>query len=428
MDLDRWTPCDLRQACSCPSITGNGHTDRVSTLILAMVEPSVLRWARETAGLSPLAAARKIGVADDRVDQWESGEAVPTIVQLRQAAGVYHRSLGVFFLDEPPKTFDTLRDFRRLDGTPDGAWSVDLHVEYRRAQTQREALLELHDIDDVTTPTTWMLNVVGEDDGVLAADARERLLAAGPLGLPAGAGSVYDHLNAWVAALEASGILVLATTAGRVAVLEMRAFSLYYDTAPVIMVNGADYPRGRLFSLLHEYAHLILHTEGLCDVVTDRRAVTPNRRLEARCNAIAAQILMPSSAVLARPEVMRRRDVPTSWDYAALRAAAGPFGVSAEAFLRRLLTLGRTTQEFYEGQHAEYARRYEADGDKERSSGGNWYRNKTRDFGKGFVREVTGAYSRRVIDSTTAARYLDARVGQLAELATTAALRSRPTR
>jgi hypothetical protein len=32
----------------------------------------------------------------------------------------------------------------------------------------------------------------------------------------------------------------------------MRAFSLYFDQLPVIMVNGADGPRGRMFSLLHE--------------------------------------------------------------------------------------------------------------------------------------------------------------------------------
>lgn len=58
----------------------------------------------------------------------------------------------------------------------------------------------------------------------------------------------------------------------------MRACSLYLDVLPVIMVNGADAVTGRLFSLLHEYAHLLLHTGGMCDVVTDQRATTPDRR------------------------------------------------------------------------------------------------------------------------------------------------------
>jgi len=37
---------------------------------------------------------------------------------------------------------------------------------------------------------------------------------------------------------------------------------------PVIVVNGSDAARGQLFTLLREYAHLLLHA-GLCDTVTD---------------------------------------------------------------------------------------------------------------------------------------------------------------
>jgi transcriptional regulator with XRE-family HTH domain len=73
----------------------------------------VLRWARESIGLVPVAAARKIGVPDGRVAEWEAGTAMPTIAQLRKAADVYKRPLGVFFLPEPLVDFDTMRDFRR---------------------------------------------------------------------------------------------------------------------------------------------------------------------------------------------------------------------------------------------------------------------------------------------------------------------------
>src|SRR5438034_6264295 len=121
----------------------------------------------------------------------------------------------------------------------------------------------------------------------------------------------------------------------------MRGFSLYFDQVPVIVVKGADAACGRLFTLVHEYVHLLLHMGGLCDTVTDVRATTPDRQLEARCNAIAAAILMPADAVLARPEVIARERDRTSWDYESLAAAAAPFGSSAEAMLRRLVTLGR---------------------------------------------------------------------------------------
>jgi len=391
--------------------------------IPALVEPLVLRWARESVGLSPLAAARKLGVPDDRVDLWEQGQAQPTVSQLRKAAAVYKRPLGVFFLAQPPQDFDAMRDFRRHVDATGGQWSPELHGEYRRAQLQRENALELFELEDDQPPTAWRIDDLPPDAPEAAgALARARLLAHAVVPLPSGVGTSYDHLNAWTAALEEAGVLVLATSRGGVSPSEMRAFSLYFDELPIIVANGADGARGRLFSMLHEYAHLILHTAGLCDTVTDARATTPDRELEARCNAIAAAILMAAGDVLDQPLVAARAHRPEDWTYDDLRAAAAPFGVSAEAFLRRLATLGRTTQTFYQRRRAEFLAAYEADEERTKASGGNWYRNTARDLGKGYVRRIADAYRRRVIDSYTAASYLNVKVDQIPRLAQEASL------
>jgi len=397
----------------------------VAASIPALVEPSVLRWARESIDLSPVAASRKIGVPDDRVAAWESGEEQPTIAQLRKAAAVYRRSLGVFFLSVPPKDFDTLRDFRRHEGAAAGAWSPGLHEEYRRAHAQRERALALYELEDVEPPSSWRPALLpSSSDEELATVARRALLDISPLPLPSGSATVYDHLNTWATALETAGTLVMATARGGVLPSEMRALSLYFDVLPVIVVNGADVPRGRLFSLMHEYAHLLLHTGGLCDTITDAHATTPDRQLEARCNGIAAAILMPRAAVLARPEVRARVHARDSWDYSSLAAAAAPFGVSAEAMLRRLLTLNRVDPAFYRARREEFLARYEEEEGRQQTSGGDWYRNTVRDLGKGYVRLVASAYKRRVIDAYTASTYLDVKVGQIDRLAETAALRS----
>lgn len=393
--------------------------------IPAPVETSVLRWARESCGLSALAAARKLNVPDDRVVAWEAGTTVPTIAQLRKAAEVYKRSLAVFFLSTPPEGFDTLRDFRRLDGAASGQWSPELHEEFRRAHTQRDFALELAETEEREIPDAWRITVSADDsDAEIAARIREALTEVGPLPIPPASPSPYEHLNAWVSAIEASGVLVLATRGGKVAVDEMRGMSLYFDVLPVIVLNGSDYPRPRLFSLLHEFAHLVLHTEGLCDVVTDDRPRTADRALEARCNAIAAAVLMPAAEVRARPEVVARTDIPASWDYDTLRPVAAQFGVSAEAFLRRLSTLGLVPLDLYRQRRAEFIAAHDDEADRSRASGGNWYRNAVRNLGKGYVRAVTDAHRRRVIDSNTAAIYLDAKVSQIPDLARTAELRS----
>lgn len=63
------------------------------------------------------------------------------------------------------------------------------------------------------------------------------------------------------------------------------------------------------------------------------------------------------------------------------------------------------------------------DATRARAGGGNWYRNAVRDRGKGYVRLVADAHRRRVIDSYTAATYLNAKVGQIPRLASAAAIR-----
>lgn len=213
----------------------------------------------------------------------------------------------------------------------------------------------------------------------------------------------------------------MATSGGRVRTAEMRAFSLYHDVLPVIMVNRSDAPRGRLFSLLHEYAHLLLHTGGLCDTITDTRATDPDRKLEARCNAIAAAILMPRDLVLASADVAARQNYPDSWDYSSLRDAAAHFGVSAEAFARRLLSLGRVTPTFYQARRAEFLANYER-AESASPGGGNWYRNTARDLGKAYVRRMADARKRRVIGSYLAATYLNVKVDQIDRLAEMAGL------
>lgn len=383
--------------------------------IPALVEPEMLIWARRSANLERLAAARKIQVTEDQIEGWEDGSSKPSIPQLRKTAQAYNRPLAVFYLPEPPQDFDTIRDFRRLTPGVSHEWSAALYAEIRRAHTQRETLLEIAELDDEPIAANWRAR--GDSDDGLAASARNILREHALFKPPPPSASEYEHLNYWTSGAEESGILVMTTEGGKVSVTEARGFSLYDDVVPVIMLNGADSPRPRLFSLLHEYAHLLLRTEGVCDVSTDSHPESDARQLEARCNALAAAMLMPGHEVRGLDLVAEHDG---TWALPELLEVARQFGSSAEAMLRRLVTLGLASMTEYRAFRATNPGPPSA----KKSGKGNANFTKVRDLGKAYVRRVTDAHDRAVIDTHTTATYLDAKVERIPALARAARVRA----
>jgi Zn-dependent peptidase ImmA (M78 family) len=174
----------------------------------------------------------------------------------------------------------------------------------------------------------------------------------------------------WRAAVEAKDILVFVVP--RLKIEEMRGTALAETTLPVILVNGKDRGNGRVFTLLHEFCHLALRQSGVSNVGGERNDA-PNPNVERFCNAVAAAALMPSEWLLGEHLVASKGGTKT-WDDDELDALARRFGVSPEAVLRRLLTLGRTTQTFYDSKRTVFQRFYDdLEEKKEKSTGGPEY-------------------------------------------------------
>ena len=69
----------------------------------ALVDPSILIWARSTAGLSIEEAAASLQTKPEKLQAWEDGESNPSLAQLRRMAVVYRRMLSVFYLPAAPQ-------------------------------------------------------------------------------------------------------------------------------------------------------------------------------------------------------------------------------------------------------------------------------------------------------------------------------------
>jgi Zn-dependent peptidase ImmA (M78 family)/transcriptional regulator with XRE-family HTH domain len=387
----------------------------------AIVEPAVLVWARRSVSMTTEQAAKRLGQSLERVIAWEAGEASPTMAQLRKMSDVYKRPLAVFFLAGPPRDFDALHDFRRLAAENSEAWTPALHFEYRRANDQRASAVEVAQRINESIPTSWQPKTpIGRDDPEQLGHVLRTSLGV-TLKEQSTWTEKYRALGGWIRALEDNGVLVIQTE--KIDLQEMRGFSIYADEYPVIAVNGTDFVRGKVFSLLHEYAHLALRQSSLCDQISDSQPRTSDRRLEAYCNQAAASALMPAEALLSEPLVDRAPKGYERWDSEVLGTLSRTYGVSEEAVLRRLLTLGKTTRRYYQQRREEFLALYERErvqqkeSQKDKPGGPTYYRVRARNLGKGYVRLVSHAYARDAIDTLEAASYLGVKVQHITKLA-----------
>jgi transcriptional regulator with XRE-family HTH domain len=173
----------------------------------ALIDPSLLKWARSAAGMTTEEAAKRLSVRPERLMAWEKGKEPLTIAQLRAAARVYKRPLAVFYLPEPPRDFQPLRDFRRLPETEEERLSPQLQAAIRRAHSLREAALELRDMAGEPPTEAPRIDPAPRDPEAFAVLARERLGVS--LATQLEWADPGRALSGWTAALEDLDVMVL---------------------------------------------------------------------------------------------------------------------------------------------------------------------------------------------------------------------------
>lgn len=374
------------------------------------VQPAVLKWARDTASLDIETAAQRIGVKVDRVASWEDGSRTPTMNQLRSMADVYSRPLAALFMSEAltDESIRTLPDFRSPSsrGT---VMSRPLQRAVMRAHVQRDALREIADELDLPASETSAQFELETDESADVLGAKIRSV----LGIDDLSRSIVTapdlFLREMVKRVEDLGVTVIQTQ--RIETTEMRGFSLGDGSCPIIALNGADWPRGKLFTLLHELAHVGFRSDGLCDLQHVEEA-----DLERMCDSVAAATLMPKARFLAAVR-MHTGQV----DAGVARAVGSEFGASAESALLRMVELDTATWDDYWRLKGDFDAAYESfrtDQRQEASSSSLplFYQLKRRDLGRRFINQMVSAYREDAVSSRDLSQLLGVSYDKLPKL------------
>ncbi|NQT39747.1 MAG: ImmA/IrrE family metallo-endopeptidase [Planctomycetes bacterium] len=381
--------------------------------IKAPCTPSVLVWARKTAGFDHAAAAKKIGIEVETLRAWESSDQQPTLAKLRKACEVYRRPLAVFFLPEPPRDFSTLRDFRQLPQTQKGQFSSKLRFLIRQTQYRQKWLSE-YARQQEAKPLGFVGSVSLDDSVDAVARKASRQLRVSMADRESWTGMAQAY-RAWIAACERIGVFVFLS--GGVPIEEMRGFAMPDRFAPAIMVNAKDSEGGRIFSLLHEYVHLLLGAEGVSGLHVSPRSRSADARVEVFCNAVAAELLVPARELTERLKATESFDVDTR-----IRKMAKVFLVSREVIARRFIGLRLLNNAEYNARRDQYRRdfvdraKHQREAMKKREGGPPYHLIKLRDNGRTFTGFVLGAYDEGNITGSDVTELLDMKLNHVGRL------------
>lgn len=269
----------------------------------AYINPVLLTWARQRAGLTPEQAARRVGVAAGKLTAWERGDARPTLRQAETLAQKFYVPFGYLYLSHIPQLDLDLPDLRTVDGRPVSNTSPEFEEVLNNALAKQEWFKEYRQEEGVE-PLPFIGRFSRFDSfKKVAVDLAAALPVAQKIRPAADKGETF--LQSLIHRAEQIGVLVLRSgIVGNnihrpLQVAEFRGFVISDPLAPLIFLNGSAARAAQTFTLLHELAHLWLGESGVSNLDYRQDGAEQSNPVERFCYRVAAEVLMPERDFLA---------------------------------------------------------------------------------------------------------------------------------
>ena len=309
------------------------------------INPDLMKWARKTSNIDKSEVSRLLNISTKTIDEWEKGTKKPTFNSLKKIASFYGRPLAAFFLPEPPYEPPLPTDFRTLP-------------EEKRRPLSRKSMLAIRKVRYIQSIATELLeeeinleeNITSlgkanltEPPEILA--ARERAKLGITIQEQMSFRDKYEAFRKWREVLESRNILVHQA---RIPLEEVRGFSLLDNMVPMITLSFSDSIHAKIFTLFHEFAHILLGISGLC-IPKEASFVRKDGELEIEkfCNNFAGSLLLPRDAILMDEDVKAIANHREVQDI-LLERISKKYKVSTQVVLRRLLICETISRRSYQ--------------------------------------------------------------------------------
>ncbi|KHO30058.1 Domain of uncharacterised function (DUF955) [Corynebacterium minutissimum] len=352
------------------------------------MSPPVLEWAIERTRLPINELEKK---SDFRaLRSWLVGESTPTFRQAQKLAKLAGIPFGYLLLEEPLRRTPQLPDFRTPGSSPLSEFSPALEQTIYACERRLEWYAEDALANGIPAPS-FIGRFSTKTPVSQATEWAYGLLGWGP-GKQEGS---RDRVAILTDTIERTGILVMRSsivgnnTHQKLDAAEFRGFTLIRNSYGLIFINGADSGVGKLFSLAHEFGHILLGEQGVSGGHFNQRAV------ERWCNQFAAKLLVSTEDTLKQWSETKDLEAVCRWAYKA-------FGVSRDVTVWILVGNGVLSREA--GQR--FLQESPRPATTRQSGGGDFTLGLRSRLGGRFLEAVTGALTEGRIGEREASRQL----------------------
>ena len=387
------------------------------------VNPAIMVWARETAGLTLEEAAKKLNFHDsskssavEKLARIERGQKEPTRPQLVKMAGQYRRPLLTFYLSKPPQTTNRGVDFRTLPQSEHSLEEALLDALIREIRARQSMVRAVMEDEDEAVPLPFVGSHRIEDGRAAVLESLQAVL-----GLTTSDYRTQPNAPLAFALLrksaEEAGIFVLlkGDLGNHVTALDttiFRGFSIADEVAPFIVINDRDARSAWSFTLIHETVHLLLGNTGVS-------GDSAENEVERFCNDVAGEFLLPARD-LDRLTFDDGNDIDAIT--AKISALASKFKVSSSMVAYRAYRSDLIPQETYNRLRTIFLHAWHGERERSRAQareqdgGPNYYRVRRHRLGSRIIGLVERMMTADALSTSKAAQILGVKPMQVQSL------------
>ncbi|MDR3668169.1 MAG: ImmA/IrrE family metallo-endopeptidase [Ignavibacteriaceae bacterium] len=343
------------------------------------INTQILEWAVKRAELSFDLLVLEKGF--HKIGDWLTGEIQPTIKQVEKLARKTHTPFGYFFLHDIPIETLPVPTFRTLGDKPLYTPSPEL-LDTIQAMQRRQNWMRDYLLDEKEEPLRFVGSANTSDDiKIVVKNIKETL------GLndewTSESINWEDSVRILRGAIDNIGVLLVNNgivgnnTSRKLNVDEFRGFVLIDEYAPLIFVNNSDFEGAKMFTIIHELAHVWLGRGAIFNL----QLLQPfDNDIENFCNKIAAEFLVPENKI--RELWIMNEDMQGQ-----TKTLSRNFKVSPLVIARRALDLDFVSKTEYFQFYKNYKDDIEIilrEKKKKKKGGGNFYNLQNVRIGKRF--------------------------------------------